>query len=152
MFEAASKLKAGDVQTFLPYKSFSRCARVLDDKRLGKQRVEAYQILRTLSGETRGWLPHPVVKMWRGYESALARYGVAMCDEWLKRGFADTLRDRIAAYDTGDDALPPWLGNRRLHRSHQSNLVRKEAAHYRKRFPRVPDDLAYVWPGGDESR
>lgn len=119
---------------------------MLDSRRLGKQRVEAFQILRTLAGETRGWRQHPAVQMWRGYESALARYGVAMCDEWIARGCNDAMRDRIAVYDRGDDALPPWLGNRRLHRSHQSNLVRKDAAHYRRVFPNVPDDLPYHWP------
>ena len=43
-------------------------------------------------------------------------------------------------------ALPPWLGDPALHRSHQSSLVRKDPAHYRRFFPDVPDDLPYVWP------
>ena len=33
------------VNTFLPYSDFKRCAKVLDYKRLGKQRVEAKQII-----------------------------------------------------------------------------------------------------------
>jgi Pyrimidine dimer DNA glycosylase len=36
------------MQTFLPYPDFVACARVLDSRRLGKQRVEALQILRAL--------------------------------------------------------------------------------------------------------
>jgi hypothetical protein len=36
------------MQTFLPYPDFSQSARVLDSKRLGKQRVECLQILETL--------------------------------------------------------------------------------------------------------
>lgn len=36
------------MQTFLPYPDFSASARVLDDKRLGKQRVECLQILKAL--------------------------------------------------------------------------------------------------------
>lgn len=36
------------MQTFLPYSNFSASARVLDDKRLGKQRVECLQILKAL--------------------------------------------------------------------------------------------------------
>ena len=36
------------MQTFLPYPSFVESAKALDNKRLGKQRVEAYQILKTL--------------------------------------------------------------------------------------------------------
>jgi len=38
-----------DMQTFLPYDNFSMSARVLDNKRLGKQRVEALQILKVLN-------------------------------------------------------------------------------------------------------
>ena len=45
-----------------------------------------------------------------------------------------------------DGLLPPWLGDHALHRSHQSSLVRKDPAHYRRFFPDVPDDLPYVWP------
>lgn len=40
------------MQTFLPYKDFAECARVLDDKRLGKQRVECLQILNALRPPT----------------------------------------------------------------------------------------------------
>lgn len=36
------------MQTFLPYPDFSASARVLDDKRLGKQRVECLQILNAM--------------------------------------------------------------------------------------------------------
>lgn len=37
------------MQTFLPYPSFIKSAQCLDNKRLGKQRVEAYQILQILT-------------------------------------------------------------------------------------------------------
>ena len=36
------------MQTFLPYPDFERSAKVLDNKRLGKQRVEVLQILNVL--------------------------------------------------------------------------------------------------------
>jgi hypothetical protein len=38
----------GSVQTFLPYPDFERTAEVLDDRRLGKQRVEVLQILNAI--------------------------------------------------------------------------------------------------------
>ena len=40
------------MQTFLPYEDFTKTAQCLDYKRLGKQRVEAYQILRILKNIT----------------------------------------------------------------------------------------------------
>ena len=43
--------------------------------------------------------------------------------------------------------LPPWIGDAEFHRSHQSNLVRKDVEFYGPLFPGVPDDLPYVWPG-----
>ena len=43
------------MQTFLPYADFAESARALDQKRLGKQRVEVIQIVRALTRETYGW-------------------------------------------------------------------------------------------------
>lgn len=132
------------MQTFLPYPDFVASAKVLDYRRLGKQRVETYQILRALTGESAGWRNHPATKMWRGYEEALSVYGRAMCQEWIDRGYADTMIERFKHYDEYD--LPPWMGNEAFHRSHQSNLIRKDPAFYSEKFAGVPDDLEYVWP------
>jgi hypothetical protein len=40
------------MQTFLPYKDFDQCAETLDNKRLNKQILESYQILKVLSGQS----------------------------------------------------------------------------------------------------
>ena len=75
---AKSKYKCENyyMQTFLPYKNFIKSAKCLDYKRLGKQRVEALQIHNIISGKrtTGGWINHPVVKMWTGYDQLLAYY------------------------------------------------------------------------------
>ena len=39
------------MQTFLPFADFAASAAVLDDRRLGKQRVETLQVLRALVEE-----------------------------------------------------------------------------------------------------
>ncbi len=149
------------MQTFLPYADFEASARALDQKRLGKQRVECLQVLRGLTIPTYGWRHHPAVKMWRGYEEALGRYALTCCEVWVEQGFDDTCAATICA-DLANAgitrvrqqaelaeaaALPAWLGDQEFHRSHQSSLVRKDPDHYRPRFPDVPDDLPYVWPG-----
>ena len=36
------------MQTFLPYSNFYKSAKVLDQKRLGKQRVEVLQLLNSI--------------------------------------------------------------------------------------------------------
>lgn len=135
------------MQTFLPLPNFAASAAALDRQRLGKQRVEALQILRTLQGKSSGWMNHPAVIMWRGYEMALAAYGMATCVEWRARGYVDNCMDEfLASRKVLGPPMPPWLGDEAFHRSHQSNLVRKLPAHYRPLFPDVPDDLPYVWP------
>ncbi|MCT7659557.1 MSMEG_6728 family protein [Mycobacterium deserti] len=155
------------MQTFLPYTGFVESARVLDTKRLGKQRVETIQVLRGLTVADYGWRHHPAVAMWAGYEEALVRYGLDICAVWCEVGNADTcattlVADLLAA--TGCEAprdqsdlaaageLPPWLGQQAFHLSHQSALVRKDPAHYRPLFGDVPDDLPYVWPTSDRER
>ncbi|MEU4618529.1 MSMEG_6728 family protein [Actinoplanes sp. NPDC023801] len=153
------------MQTFLPLPGFLASARVLDPKRLGKQRVEAIQVLRGLVRPGYGWRHHPAVKMWHGYEEALVRYGLDMCAVWTEGGNADTcaatlvtdlrgaigiedVRSQPALAEAGD--LPPWLDDADLHLSHRSALIRKDPAFYRPLFgPDVPDDLPYVWPASD---
>lgn len=136
------------MQTFLPDANYQYCASVLDRQRLGKQRVEAWQILRTITGEgPQGWANHPAVKMWRGHEGHLALYGAMMCREWLQRGYKDSLMprfNRLMFHENAD--VPAWIGDAALHRSHRSNLVRKLPEHYGALWPDVTPDLPYVWP------
>jgi len=138
------------MQTFLPYAMFYASAACLDRARLGKQRVEAWQVVRAIRGETRGWVSHPAAKMWRGHEHALAHYGLAMCREWTARGYADSLAPRFADIVRGEPLrehhIPPWLGDAALHASHRSNLLRKLPAHYGALGWSEPNDLPYVWP------
>jgi hypothetical protein len=153
------------MQTFLPYPDFEESARALDQKRLGKQRVEAIQVVRALTVPDYAWRNHPAALMWRGFEEALGRYGFACCEAWLELGFGDTCAATIAAdlrvagvtdvrtqAELAEaDALPPWLGDPDFHRSHRSALVRKDPDFYRPRFPDVPDGLPYLWPVRSEA-
>lgn len=135
------------MQTFLPYSSFKMSARSLDCKRLGKQRVEALQILQCLK-RGGGWSNHPAVKMWRGYENALVEYGLAICYEWVRRGYKDTCFIKILSHynHKKKDLYPPWRGSRKFHTSHRSNLIRKNPEHYKPMWPSVKNNLPYVWP------
>ena len=148
------------MQTFLPYPDFGRSARVLDVKRLGKQRVEVIQIVRALTRPAYGWAQHPAVLMWKGSEEALGRYGLVCCEVWTGLGFGDTCAatiatdlaeagvDRIRSQDDLAEAgaLPAWLGDDAVHLSHRSALVQKDPEYYGALFPGTPADLPYVWP------
>ncbi|MFC4495774.1 MSMEG_6728 family protein [Streptomyces ovatisporus] len=154
------------MQTFLPCADFVEAALVLDRRRLGKQRVEALQVLRGLTVPGYGWRRHPAVRMWAGYEEALVRYGLEVCRVWSDHGHQDScaaslvadltafrpgtpVRDQPQLLAAGE--LPPWLGDEAFHRSHQSALIRKDPATYAPLFPGVPDDLPYVWPPSDRT-
>ncbi|MFI6336414.1 MSMEG_6728 family protein [Streptomyces sp. NPDC050535] len=154
------------MQTFLPYSDFTRSAEVLDQARLGKQRVESLQVLRGLTVPGYGWRHHPAVRMWIGYEEALVRYGLDVCAVWVSEGRADTCATTLATdftrYRPGvvvrlqdqlaeDGELPPWLGDPAFHRSHQSALVRKAPEIYSPVFPDIADDLPYLWPTSDRT-
>jgi hypothetical protein len=148
------------MQTFLPYPDFAASAAVLDDRRLGKQRVEALQVLRALTRVTYGWKRHPAVRMWSGHPEAVAAYGLAVCDEWVGRGWADTCAATIGADLAAAgcppprpqaelaacDRLPPWLGDERVHSSHRAALVRKDPDFYGAVFPDTDPEQPYYWP------
>ena len=141
------------VNTFLPYADFKQVAKALDNKRLGKQRVEAFQILKANLGLTQGWRNHPAAVMWRGNEGLLAAYALVICKEWRDRGFFDNTSQQIIElmkqYNLKPIRRKPWwLGNEEFHESHQSNLKRKLPEHYN--FD-VADDMPYKWPMPDGS-
>lgn len=135
------------MQTFLPYQDFRKSAQVLDNKRLGKQRVECLQILRALT-QGGGWKNHPAVKMWKGREGSLQKYGMAICEEWIGRGFRDTTLSKIQSFEFNEEQKedPEWLGDEAFHKSHKSNLLRKDPKHYAVFQKDVSSDIPYVWP------
>lgn len=131
------------MQTFLPLPGFANSAAVLDYRRLGKMRVESLQILNTLKGLSKGWTNHPAVKMWRGYENALTLLHNSYICEWVARGYKNNMPLRVVTYPLH---APPFTTDPEFHRSHQSNLIRKDPVFYGPKFPGVPDNLPYIWP------
>jgi hypothetical protein len=144
------------MQTFLPYEDFDKSLRILDYRRLGKQRVETFQLLKSLgntqdvllddvdvTGVNKGWVNHPARNMWRGYEGALAVYHDASIKAWLERGYKNTMRLRAKP---GLWPLPPWWGNAAFHAAHRSNLLRKAPDFYGELGWAEGPELDYLWP------
>lgn len=137
------------MQTFLPYPDFIDSAKVLDNKRLGKQRVECLQILRASADPTYGWQNHPAVKMWRGHGRWLHHhYMAAIVSEWLRRGYKDTCYEKARFLTNDWDSLsaPHWIGRADFHASHRSNLLRKDPVYYSQFGWTEPNNLPYIWP------
>lgn len=138
------------MQTFVPFTHHWQTAQVLDTKRLGKQRVENLQIAKAILDPTYGWQNHPAVNMWRPYLDQLYLYHIWICGEWVvTRGFEDTtmqsFRDLVGPIVPGAGPEPDWWGGP-IHRSHQSNLIRKDPKYYGPIWPATPSDIPYVWP------
>jgi len=136
------------VITFLPYKSFVESAKCLDFRRVGKQRVEAMQIYNIVSGKTvkKGWRNHPATLMWHGYAPALANYVNIFIDEWISRGYVNTMQK----LDDSNIVLPHWMQDdetfSKVMNSHRSNLLRKNFAFYSQYRWSLTSDLQYFWP------
>jgi hypothetical protein len=134
------------MQTFMPYSNVLKSIYCLDNKRLGKQRVEAMQILNILTNKTqsKAWRNHPAVLMWQGYEDALRIYMNHCILHWIDRGFKNTMK--LDWPDQPYAELPFWIGNRLFHNSHKSNLLRKDQSFYSQYQWQVKLDLPYYWP------
>ncbi len=130
------------MQTFLPYPDFKKSAECLDWRRLGKQRIEAMQILRALENHNYGWQNHPAVNMWRGFEAMLAVYHNTIIEEWITRGYRNTMK--LIVPDIAPIS-PSWLGNPDFHAAHRSNLLRKDPNHYGQFGWTESDNLPYIW-------
>ena len=140
------------MQTFLPSSDFRDSARLLDYKRLGKQRVEGMQLLNAMQPDydKKGWLNHPAKKMWEGYEDALKSYTNTMIKEWIARGYNNTMKlyEHKVLFD-----MPEWMGNEHIHKSHRMNLLRKDFKFYSQLWPEEAiehaneiDSYPYYWP------
>lgn len=94
------------------------------------------------------WYNHPAARMWRGHLFELSNYTLAICNEWIKRGYKDSIKEKILSMQAQlkPVVLPDWFSNSDFFVSHQSNLIRKLPEHYQKFWPQVPNNLPYVWP------
>lgn len=149
------------MQTFLPYSDYKKSAKCLDMKRLGKQRVECLQLIMAIirgpkmfdiNGNLKNtpWYNHPACKMWQNNLGSLLEYAYAICDEWILRGYKDTVKDKLIEIEKSIPNLnknkPNFIYDKRFLDSHKSNLLRKKPDYYNSFNWNVPNDLEYVWP------
>lgn len=136
------------MQTFLPYPDFRQSAECLDPVRRWKQVVETRQLINTISRQSGGWSNHPATVMWSNYLDALKLYYREMLSVVLEKRTHYTVKYRLSDYPIyGNVVYPWWLGLPKLHASHRSNLLRKDAQYYGQFGWTEPNDLPYYWPG-----
>jgi len=130
------------VNTFVPFPCILQCAKSLDYRRLGKQRVEAYQLWRALTGKTVGWRRHPAALAWEGCTCALALYTNIMIQEWIDRGYKNSMQ---FLPHCAKPSFPWWWGWEPIHTSHRASLVRKNPSHYTWETGPYAN-WGYIWP------
>ena len=130
------------VNTFIPSSNLEECARLLDYRRLGKQRVEAYQIWRVITGQTKGWRNHPAALAWQGHQCALALYTNVMIREWIARGYKNTMQ---FLPHCKNPRFPWWWGWEPIIKSHQASLNRKMPEFYTFEVGEYANH-GYIWP------
>lgn len=159
-FDVIDAQRSGELEmvTFLPYADFTLSARCLDWRRLGKQRVEALQIINSFTRSNNAYSNHPTAKMWEGSFSYLLAYYNAMVSEWEMRGYNNNMRlfpipryidlegdrqymDRHTPYGG-----PWWLGWEPFHSSHRATLLSKDALYYMQFNWKEKPEYGYLWP------
>lgn len=128
------------MQTFLPSGSPIFAAQALDNKRLNKQILEGYQILKVLATNGKAWRNHPAVLMWEGHEGSLLVYVRDMITEAKHRGIKtenneaniNTLASQYG--NQWDDSKPDWMRDKqklsKVIATHRANLYRKDPIYY----------------------
>ena len=131
------------MQTFLPDENYEESARILDWRRLGKQRVEGMQIINAIENPNKqGWQNHPATIMWTPYLSALKLYTNVIIQEWMSRGYNNNMK----FYDLGNRMTKPhWIGKEEFHSSHRANLLRKDYEYYSQFGWTENSESPYVW-------
>lgn len=135
------------VNTFVLTNCPKETMKLLDTKRLGKQRVEAKQIINVIENKdgSVGWKNHPIVKMWENHVDGLKYYFNCAVDEWILRGYKNTM-EKYEIKEV-DDPLPWWFFNKQVQMSHKMSLLRKDPGYYSKYFNEDPEyyNFGYVW-------
>ena len=133
------------MQTFLPDENYEESARILDWRRLGKQRVEGMQIINAIENPNKqGWQNHPATIMWTPYISALKLYTNVMITEWINRGYNNNMEfydDYLEGLSI--EGVPRWPEE--FYSSHRANLLRKDYEYYSQFKWREDPNEPYVW-------
>lgn len=146
----------------------------LDMKRLGKQRVEAAQIIAILEhydefGElpNKGWANHKVTKMWMGHTKALKMYFNYAVTYWIERGYKNTYelyenveceiikctfdgKRAIFEKEANENTFPIWFSFPPFHYAHRAALYMKDPEFYRELLNEKIEPYVgkgYLWPG-----
>ena len=144
---------------------------VLDNRRIGKQRVEALQLIKAIELRAKakqydpndiaayfkdkglrrpGWISHVCTLMWEDHLEALKLYMNCAIKEWCTRKNKDGRPTKntmkLVHVDTSKiTRLPPFIGDDEFHAVHRSNLIYKDAEYYGQALWTEEPCTGYIW-------
>jgi hypothetical protein len=98
-----------------------------------------------------GFVNHPAVRAWIGYDSALKHYINCHITAFVERGCNNNMKYH---YDVPDTLIvPPWVFSSEIHDNHRAALIQKEIDRnepdwYKDNllFVGLPPFVDYIWP------
>lgn len=134
------------MQTFLPLANFYETAKCLDYRRLGKQRVEAMQLINIIEGKSKSkaWKNHPCALMWSDYVNCLKVYHDTIIKEWIRRGYKNNMKLYNLPLDS-DVYFPRWFGREDFHSRHRAALLAKNPEWYGQFGWTEEPKIDYIW-------
>jgi hypothetical protein len=136
-----------NMNIYVPETNLTECAKTFDPRLLRKHRIETLHTIKAILDISKGWTHHPTTKMWKGHESALAAYGIAICEEFVNQGGTDAIAPILRKIVEPDATnLPSWWGTKEIHESHRSALIRRLPSFYVPLWPNTSSKLPLVWP------
>eukprot|EP00762_Andalucia_godoyi_P002887 ANDGO_04505.mRNA.1 hypothetical protein len=131
---------------------FETSFRHLDYQRLGKQRVEASQMIDVITKVAKGqtgvsWSRHPCTLSWSDNLTCLQAYYNCCIAEWVRRGYTNNMLPKALSSAL---CAPWWMGWVAFIYSHRAALVIKRPDYY---FDNLMDGQlvrylrrGYIWP------
>jgi hypothetical protein len=96
-----------------------------------------------------GYVHHPAVLMWLGHQAALEEYLDIHIQEWIDRGYDNTL----PRYPNRGACRPKWTTTTEHHQNHRAALLDKEITRQEPSWYQEKEDFiaagpfsGYVWP------
>lgn len=140
---------------YLPHPDFEVSAQAFDSAML---QVNIDNIINLLENFHETEFAQPVDDRqrlaWKDHEVSLCWYGIVLCVEMERRQLHASSRARLewhldmASAGAFSMDRPDWVGDERVHTSHQSQLIAHNPRVYAPAFPGIPDNLPVWWPHG----
>lgn len=118
-------------------------AQVLDKRRLNKQIIECLQIMKAIKGESKAWLNHPCVKMYREHLDWLKNYFGTLDD------FRDGHIEHAKFFSFLADKFRPHFHTQEYFNQMKRRLFTKDNEYYKQWLHLGESDVNWYYVDGE---